>query len=111
LDSGEGIESNQGELQDNMARDEVLVLNPLDNVGVALSSLGPGTLVRTALGDGRNEIRVREETPALHKIALCEIPEHGQVVKYGHAIGRATRPMLPGMHVHVHNLVDDYGVS
>lgn len=38
-----------------------------------------------------------------HKVALRDIAEGEAVVKYGVAIGRATRPVARGEHVHVHN--------
>jgi len=42
--------------------------------------------------------------PAGHKVALAAVATGGQVLKYGHAIGRATQAIAPGDHVHLHNL-------
>ena len=51
------------------------------------------------------------EAPALtsavssgHKVALYPIAEGDLVLKYGHPIGRATRAIEPGDHVHLDNL-------
>jgi altronate hydrolase len=85
----------------------ILVLHPTDNVGVALTPLGCGEAV--VLGVEPTRLAVREDVPALHKVALVAIDRGGEVRKHGHVIGRATREVLPGMHVHTHNLVDDYG--
>ena len=62
----------------------LLILNEKDNVGVTPVPLG--------------------DVPAGHKIALCEIPQGGAVIKYGQVIGRATKPIRAGEWVHSHNL-------
>ena len=43
-----------------------------------------------------------------HKIARLPVKIGQQVIKYGAAIGRASRPIAPGDLVHLHNLVSDY---
>jgi hypothetical protein len=35
---------------------------------------------------------------------LSDLPEGSEVLKYGAPIGRLTRPVTTGEHVHVHNL-------
>ncbi|WP_408646628.1 UxaA family hydrolase [Thermus sediminis] len=42
--------------------------------------------------------------PLGHKLALRDIGEGETVREYGEAIGRATRPIPAGAHVHTHNL-------
>ncbi len=42
--------------------------------------------------------------PNGHKIALRDIAEGENVIKYGHSIGVATKQIVKGDHVHVHNL-------
>lgn len=78
-----------------------LRLHPADNVAVALAELSPGMIAVA----GGLRIRVRERIPFGHKFALERIPKGGQVVKYGHTIGHATRSIEVGSHVHVHNLI------
>ena len=39
-----------------------------------------------------------------HKVALCDIEEGGNVIKYGFPIGYATEKIEKGEHVHTHNL-------
>lgn len=54
---------------------------------------GTGPLL-TALGD----------VPYGHKIALCDIAPGEDIVKYGERIGVASRAIVAGDYVHVHNL-------
>ena len=71
-------------------------INPRDNVAVALQPLKAG---EEALG-----VTLREDIPAGHKFALCDIAENENVVKYGFPIGHATQPILAGSWVHTHNV-------
>jgi len=84
-----------------------LRLHPRDNVALALAPLPPDVGV---VVDGER-VRVLKPIPYGHKFALRPIPQGGQVIKYGHPIGRAIRPIAPGEHVHVHNVTSgrDYG--
>ncbi len=43
-----------------------------------------------------------------HKIARLPVAAGERVIKYGAPIGRASRAIAPGDHVHLHNLVSDY---
>jgi hypothetical protein len=43
-----------------------------------------------------------------HKIARVALAEGDKVMKYGAPIGRASRAIAPGDHVHLHNLRSDY---
>ncbi len=49
-------------------------------------------------------VRLREAVPAGHKVATAPVPRGAPVRKYGQIIGVATRDILPGDHVHTHNL-------
>ena len=71
-------------------------INARDNVAVALEPLKSG---ESALG-----VTLREDIPAGHKFALCDIAENENVVKYGFPIGHATQPILAGSWVHTHNV-------
>lgn len=50
-------------------------------------------------GGGRADASV----PFGHKVALCDITTGAPIIKYGMVIGHATRDILAGEHVHVHN--------
>ncbi|MBO7387306.1 MAG: UxaA family hydrolase, partial [Lachnospiraceae bacterium] len=75
-------------------------INEADNVVVALTELKKGKLLKV---DGE-EIEVLSDVDRGHKIAIKEIPEGGNVIKYGYPIGKATCEIVKGSHVHVHNL-------
>lgn len=51
-------------------------------------------------GDG---MVLLDDIPFGHKVATRPIPAGAAVIKYGVAIGIATRPIARGEHVHVHN--------
>ena len=53
-----------------------------------------------------DNVEIREDG---HKYARRPIAAGEPVVKYGMPIGRATRPIAPGEHVHVHNLATNLG--
>jgi len=44
-----------------------------------------------------------------HKYAVRDIEAGENIVKYGQPIGIASKDILPGQHVHVHNLESDRG--
>ncbi|NWF84913.1 MAG: altronate dehydratase [Bryobacteraceae bacterium] len=75
-------------------------LNPKDNVVIARVPLEPGRRLLAAGG----EIEVLEAVPAGHKVAITAIEAGAPVIRYGENIGRASRTIRPGEHVHVHNL-------
>ena len=86
------------------AKADALVIHPRDNVAVALRDLTVGAEIRVNIGGESRRLRVMEAIPANHKVALRRIPSGGLVVKYGEAIGEATRAIPPGTHVHIQNV-------
>jgi len=68
-----------------------------DNVVVALKDIKKGEKIN----DG---VIARDDIPAGHKLAVTNIPEGKNVIKYDHLIGIATRDIKIGEWVHVHNL-------
>ena len=85
---------------------DALVLHPDDNVATALRPLPAGhTLHLTAVpGHTPLTLTLPEPVALCHKFALRDIAEGEVVTKYGQAIGRASRAIGAGAHVHVHNL-------
>jgi len=73
---------------------------PEDDVAVALADLEPGA---RATIDG-TLIEVAAPIPRGHKVALRDIAAGEEVRKLGWPIGRATRAISRGSHVHTHNL-------
>ncbi len=82
------------------AENSAIHLHASDNVAVARVQLAPDSTLRI---DGV-EVLVRDPVPAGHKIAVARI-EAGEIVRrYGQNIGWAKERILPGQHVHVHNV-------
>ncbi len=50
-----------------------------------------------------------ETVPKGHKLALCDIAEGQNIIKYGFPIGHATKDIKKGEHVHVHNIKTNLG--
>ena len=84
---------------------EYIRIHEKDNVIVALMELKPGMEVPA---DGR-VIRVLEPIPAGHKMAIADILESGEVVKYGCRIGIAKEKIAAGSWVHTHNVITALG--
>lgn len=79
---------------------QFLKIHDSDNVAVALQNVPAGTQVDL---EGFSVVST-EEIPAGHKIALVDIPEGVNVVKYGFPIGHAKFDIKAGDHVHTHNI-------
>jgi altronate hydrolase len=75
-----------------------LRLHKNDSVAVALRDLDPGEATGVA------EVRASQKIPRGHKVALRAMAAGEAVLKLGQSIGLASRSILPGEHVHVHNL-------
>lgn len=73
---------------------------PTDTVAVALRPLKKGETL--SLGDGT--ITLAEDVPQGHKVAVMEHAEGSPVIKYGVAIGHATKDVHPGQWIHTHNM-------
>jgi altronate dehydratase len=82
-----------------------LVISARDNVATALQPLEAGQVITL----GNESVTVAEQTPRGHKIALRLIRKGEDVVKYGSTIGTATDDILPGAHVHTHNVASGRG--
>ncbi len=81
-------------------RDVAVHLHPQDNVAIAKIDLATGVI----LAHRHTQISVRQPIPTGHKMALCQVVEGERMYRYGQMIGCARRTILPGEHVHTHNL-------
>jgi SAF domain len=79
----------------------MLILKPGDNVGVVVTAVPRGGVLRAFSGESVEAI---DDIPRAHKVALSHMPKGGGVRKYGEIIGLTTRDVRPGEHVHVHNV-------
>ncbi len=75
---------------------KTIVITPQDSVGVALAPLKKGQLVEG--------VTLTEDIEKGHKFALKDIKSGEKVIKYGEVIGRATADIVPGEHIHSHNM-------
>ncbi len=75
---------------------DYIVINPIDNVAVCLRPHKKGEVVEG--------ITLKEDIPQAHKVALKNIKENENVIKYGNPIGHATAFIEAGMWVHTHNV-------
>ena len=82
-----------------MERDAIRI-HPQDNVAVALRPLAEGEAVSV---DGQ-AVRIQEEIPFGHKVALTDLADGAMVVKYGAQIGHTTQAVPSGAWLHSHNL-------
>lgn len=77
-----------------------------DDVGVAVMDLQAGSEIGAATLEGAPvmNLKVCEDIPLGHKIAVRDLPQDKQVIEYGRPIGKMTAAAAQGEHVHVHNL-------
>lgn len=78
---------------------DTILLNENDNVVVALKDLPPGHTI-TVQG---KDIQLTDGVKRGHKVAITDIRENENVVKYGYPIGHAITEVAMGEHVHTHN--------
>jgi len=83
---------------------KLLMLDPADNVLVAIQTLEAGETVTVA---GRI-VNIPARLALGHKLAARAIRAGEQILKYRAPIGSATRDIAPGEHVHLHNMRSDY---
>lgn len=83
------------------------MVRPDDMVAYLLADARPGATIETATGT----VTARDAIPVFHKIALRPIAAGETLHRGGWPIGRATRDIPMGAHVHTHNLVSAYSTS
>jgi len=88
-------------------RRAAIQLDLRDNVATALVALAAGETVAL----DTLSVTLAADIPSGHKFALRPIAKDESVIKYGQPIGRATKPIAPGEHVHVHNVVSQRAVG
>ena len=81
-----------------------LKINDNDNVVVALNVIPAGETIGVQVQGCEKQITALEEIPAGHKMAICEIPEGGEVIKYGYRIGNTKEAVKAGAWIHTHNI-------
>jgi len=79
----------------------ILLLNPADNVGVALRDLAKGEKYGIVGGEC---VQAEQAVPFGHKIAVKDIDAGAPIIKYGEVLGAAFTAISRGEWVHAHNL-------
>jgi len=82
------------------------MLSSIDNVAAVLSTARRQAVVSVASGSGElvKALNSLNEIPFGHKIATQPIGRGEKIIRYGYAIGAATRDIAEGEHVHTHNM-------
>lgn len=86
---------------------QLLVHERRDNVGVVVvEGLKAGTeMTCVVTADNSSfKLKVNEDVPIGHKVALVDLKAGDTAIKYGEDIGKIVADVAKGGHVHVHNL-------
>ncbi len=87
----------------------IKVVTPEDNVGTFIRETEEGETVEIEVGDEVREITLNESIEFGHKVALEDIEEGEDIIKYGTSIGYASTTIEAGDWIHVHNVDSNYG--
>ena len=85
-------------------RRDAIAIKPRDNVATAIRDIEAHRAATVGVEDEILTVTVTQPIPLGHKFALRRIRSGEDILKYGTVIGRATREIEPGEHVHVHNV-------
>lgn len=83
---------------------EALIVEPKDNVIVALEPMAIGDVAVYPVGGEKKTVAVVTDVPIYHKVAIRDIKKGEHIIKYGEKIGVAIADIKMGEHVHVQNL-------
>ncbi|MDS0528448.1 galactarate dehydratase [Clostridium sp. SHJSY1] len=72
-----------------MEKKTFIKISEIDNVAIAVNKILAGTEVM-------DNILANEDIPQGHKIALCDIPQGGKIIRYGVLLGYAIREIKKG---------------
>ncbi len=92
-----------------MSRIRAIVMKSSDNTATAVETIEPGTGITLDVAGQQIRLHVTETIPFGHKLAVRDIAKGTSIIKYGETIGTATRDIMTGQHVHVHNMESNRG--
>ncbi|HZM06399.1 MAG TPA: UxaA family hydrolase [Candidatus Saccharimonadales bacterium] len=77
-----------------------------DDVGVAVEDLKKGSKIGVVTLEGKaaGSIKLLNNVPLGHKVAMRDLALDKPVIKYGRPVGKAVQAIAKGAHVHVHNV-------
>lgn len=82
---------------------KAIIVDSLDNVATSITNLEAGSTVTFKFGS-KKKVELKQSIPFGHKFALKKIEKGEKIIKYGELIGRATKFIDEGEHVHIHNV-------
>ena len=84
----------------------ILLHEPDDDVGVAVRDIQSGDEVGAVTLEGVfvTNVKLVNDVPLGHKVAMKDIAQGKDVIEYGRVIGLASGAAPRGAHVHAHNL-------
>lgn len=84
----------------------ILMHEPDDDVGVAVQDLKAGSEVGAVTLEGKTvgSVKLVDDVPLGHKVAMRDLANGKDVIEYGRVIGMASQAAPRGSHVHTHNL-------
>ena len=84
----------------------ILLHEASDDVGVAAMDIKAGEEVEAVTLEGNPVVAVKliEDVPLGHKVAMRNMENGKHVQEYGRAIGYTIQDIKLGAHVHVHNI-------
>ncbi len=88
---------------------KAILIDKKDSVATALCPLEKGDSIQVGIADFVINTVLLQDIPFGHKFALKDIQPGVPVIKYGEAVGLATKPVRQGEHVHVHNVESQKG--
>ena len=88
-----------------MTEIKAIKVNIKDNVANALTEMKIGEIVTVESGKKNLKIIIKSDIPFGHKFATKKILKDEEVIRYGEIIGKATKDIELGEHVHIHNVV------
>jgi len=92
------------------AASDTVVLNPRDQVAIALRDIRAGETVDWSDGaGGEGAVRVLQDVPRGHKLLIRPVAAGQHVNKFGYSIGIAKADIAVGDWVHTHNLKTGLG--
>lgn len=86
-----------------------VLANKSDNVVTAVNEIAQGMEYSFNSGDSIVIGKTNEAIQFCHKIAISDIRKGDPIIKYGEIIGNASKDILKGDWVHVHNLESNRG--
>ena len=84
---------------------KAILMNDKDNVATVLTAINKNESVTIVYNNKIvSEVNALEDIELYHKLAIRPIEMGEKLYKYGEVIGRATKSIKAGEHVHVNNI-------